>query len=112
MRTIDYRALIQNTFMRLSGNPTLALAVPVPATHAFRTTHQLLPGYDIFVDELATSDSIFIYDRRAVVFLEGPTSMRTVEQNMGQVRDTISDRWYGSGIKVSTWGYEETNIHT
>ena len=112
LRTIDYRALVQNTFMRLSGNPTLSLGQEIAKVHAFRTSHQLLPGYDIFVDELATSDSLFIYDKRAVVFLEGPTSMRTVEQNMGQVRDTISDRWYGSGIKVSTWGVEETNIHT
>jgi hypothetical protein len=112
MRTIDYRALIQNTFMRLSGNPTLALGAETPAVHAFKTSHQLLPGYDIFVDELAASDSILIYDKRSPIFLEGPTSMRTVEQNMGQVRDTISDRWYGSGIKVASWGWEETNIHT
>ena len=112
MRTIDYRALIQNTFMRLSGNPTLALGVEIPSVHAFKTNHALLPAYDIYVDELVASDSLIIYDKRAVVFLEGPTSMRTVEQNMGQVRDTISDRWYGSGIKVSTWGWEETNIHT
>ena len=112
MRTIDYRALIQNTFMRLSGSPTLSLGQETAPVHAFRTIHQLLPGYDIFVDELATSDSLFIYDKRSVIFLEGPTSTRTVEQNMGQVRDTVSDRWYASGIKVSTWGVEETNVHT
>jgi hypothetical protein len=112
MRTIDYRALMQNTFMRLSGSPVGAVGTPIPATHAFTTTHTLLPGYTIYVDELATSDSIFIYDKRSVVFLEGPTSVRTVESNLGQVRDTVSDRWYGSGIKVSTWGLQETNIHT
>ena len=35
------------------------------------------------------------------LFLEGPTSTRTVESNFGTIRDTISDRWYGSGIKIA-----------
>lgn len=112
MDTAAYRALIQNTFMRLSGNPTLALGQEIAPVHAFRTTHQLLPGYTIYVDEEATADNIAIYDKRTAIFLEGPTSTRTVEQNYGQVKDTVSDRWYGSGLKKSTWGVEETNIVT
>jgi len=112
VNTQSYRALVQNTFMRLSGSPTLSLGQEIAATHAFQTTHQLLPGYSIFVDELATDDNLFIYDKRAAEFLEGPSSMRNVELNYGQIRDTVTDRWYKGLIRQSTWGVEETNIHS
>jgi len=112
MNTKAYRALIQNTFMRLSGNPTLALGVAMPPAGTIRATHQLLPGYTIFVDELATADNLLIYDKRSPVFIEGATSMRNIELNYGQIKDTVSDRWYGSGLRVQTWGIEETNIVT
>jgi len=112
MNTATYRALIQNTWMRLSGNPTLALGQTINNVDSFSTTHQLLPGKTIYVDELFADDKIAYYDKRAVVFLEGPTSMRNIELNYGQVKDTVNDRWYGSGIKVSSWGVEENNIHS
>jgi hypothetical protein len=112
MNTAAYRALIQNTFMRLSGSPTLSLGQSIEGVHAFSTSHPLLPGYQIYVDELAPSDSILIYDKRSPVFLEGPTSMRNIELNYGQVKDTVSDRWYGSTLRVSTWGVQETNVVT
>jgi hypothetical protein len=112
MNTRSYRALIQNTYMRLSGNPTLALGQEVAPISAFKTTHQLLPGYSIYVDELAADDNLLIFDKRSPVFLEGPSSMRNVELNYGQIKDTVSDRWYGSVIRVAGWGVEETNIHS
>ena len=112
MNTATYRALIGNTYMRLSGNPTLSLGQPLEGVHAFSTSHQLLPGYNIYVDELATDDNILVYDKRSPIFLEGPTSMRNIELNYGQIKDTVSDRWYGAGIKVSSWGVEQTNIHS
>jgi hypothetical protein len=112
INTRGYRALTQNTYLRLSGSPVGAVGTPTPATSTFSTTHSLLPGYNIYVDELATDDNMYIYDKRAVVFLEGPSSVRNVELNYGTIRDTVSDRWYGSGIKVSGWGVEETNIHS
>jgi hypothetical protein len=112
MNTRSYRALIQNTYMRLSGNPTLALGQEVAPISAFKTTHQLLPGYSIYVDELAADDNIALYDKRSPVFLEGPSSMRNIELNYGQIKDTVSDRWYGSVIRVAGWGVEETNIHS
>jgi hypothetical protein len=112
MNTQTYRALIGNTYMRLSGNPTLSLGQPIEGVHAFSTSHQLLPGYRIFVDELAPDDNIIDFDRRSPIFLEGPTSMRNIELAYGQIKDTVSDRWYGSGIKVAAWGVEQTNIHS
>ena len=112
MNTKSYRALIQNTFMRLSGSPTLSLGQEIAPVGTFRTTHQLLPGYTIFIDELVADDNILIYDKRSPTFIEGPTSMRNIELNYGQIKDTVSDRWYGSGNKVSGWGVEETNIHS
>jgi len=112
MNTKSYRALIQNTFMRLSGSPTLSLGAEIAPVGTFRTTHQLLPGYTIFIDELVADDNILIYDKRSPTFIEGPTSMRNIELNYGQIKDTVSDRWYGSGLKVSGWGVEETNIHS
>ena len=98
--------------MRLSGSPTLSLGAEIAPVGTFRTTHQLLPGYTIFIDELVADDNILIYDKRSPTFIEGPTSMRNIELNYGQIKDTVSDRWYGSGLKVSGWGVEETNIHS
>jgi len=112
LNTRGYRALTQNTYMRLSGSPVGALGTPIPATATFSTTHTLLPGYTVYVDELATDDNMYVYDKRSIIFLEGPSSVRNVELNYGTIRDTINDRWYGSGIKVSGWGVEETNIHS
>jgi hypothetical protein len=46
------------------------------------------------------------------LFLDGPRSTRIVEDNMHNVVDTLSDYWYGSGLRVSTWGIEMTGSVT
>jgi hypothetical protein len=112
LNSASWTALIQNTFMRITGSIGGATVGPMPRTKAFKTAHQLLPNYNIFVDELATDDNLLIFDKRSPVFLEGPSSTRNVELNYGTIQDTVSDRWYGSGLRVSTWGVEETNIHS
>lgn len=100
MNSKTYRVLIQNTWMRVGGS-VIGTVPSVDKTSARVTTHPLLPGFTIYIDELLPDGSIYIYDKSAVIFLEGPTSTRTVESNYGTIRDTIADRWYGSGIKIA-----------
>lgn len=100
MNSITYGTLVQNTWMRTGGS-VLAQGPSFDKTSARVTTHPLLPGFTIYIDELLPNGSIFIYDKSAVIFLEGPTSTRTVESDFGTIRDTVSDRWIGSGIKVA-----------
>src|SRR6185503_19436985 len=94
-------ALIQNTYMRIGGSAVVTAIQPLTKTSARTMTHPLLPGYTIYIDELLPDGSIYVYDKSNVIFLEGPSSTRTVESNFGTIRDTISDRWYNSGLKVA-----------
>lgn len=100
MNSITYRVLIQNTWMRTGGS-VLAQGPTFEKTGSRVTSHPLLPGYTIYIDELLPNGSIFHYNKDAVIFLEGPSSTRTVESNFGTIRDTVSDRWFGSGIKIA-----------
>lgn len=101
MNSKTYMAMTQNTWMRTGGGSVVAQVAALDNTSARITTHPQLPGYTIYVDELLPDGSVIVYDKGAVIFLEGPTSTRTVESNFGTIRDTISDRWYGSGIKIA-----------
>ena len=101
MNSKTYMAMTQNTWMRTGGGSVVAQVSPLDNTSARVTTHQQLPGYTIYIDELLPDGSVIVYDKSAVIFLEGPTSTRTVESNFGTIRDTVSDRWYGSGIKIA-----------
>lgn len=101
MNSKTYMAMVQNTYMRTSGSSVVGQVPSLDNTSARVTTHPMLPGYTIYIDELLPDGSVFVYDKGAVIFLEGPTSTRTVESNFGTIRDTISDRWYGSGIKIA-----------
>ena len=100
MNSKTYMAMTQNTWMRTGGGSVVASVAPLDNTSARVTTHPQLPGYTIYIDELLPDGSVIVYDKGAVIFLEGPTSTRTVESNFGTIRDTISDRWYASGIKI------------
>lgn len=100
MNSRTWRVLIQNTWMRTGGS-VLAQVPAIEKTSARVTTHPLLPGYTIYIDELLPDGSIMIYDKSSIIFLEGPSSTRTVESNFGTIRDTISDKWFASGIKVA-----------
>jgi len=106
------RALIQNTYMRIGGSSVVTAIQPLTKTSARTMTHPLLPGYTIYIDELLPDGSIYVYDKSNVIFLEGPTSTRTVESNFGTIRDTISDRWYNSGLKVAGQIREITGAKT
>ena len=101
MNSKTWTAMVQNTYMRQGGSAVVAAVGPVQTTSARVTTHPLLPGFTIYIDELLPDGSVYIYDKTNVIFLEGPTSTRTVESNFGTIRDTVADRWYGSGIKIA-----------
>lgn len=112
MNSKTYRILIQNTWMRVQGTSIVSAVGPLEKTSARVTSHPLLPGYTIYIDELVPNGSIYVYDKSGVIFLEGPSSTRTVESSFGTIRDTISDRWYGSGLKVAAFGREITGANT
>lgn len=111
MNSKTYRILIQNTWMRIGGSSVVSAVGPITQTSSRVTTHPLLPGYTIYIDELVPNGSIFVYDKSGVIFLEGPSSTRTVESNFGTIRDTIADRWYGSGVKIAGFGREITGAN-
>jgi hypothetical protein len=111
MNSKTYRILIQNTWMRVGGSSVVSAVGPITQTSSRVTTHPLLPGYTIYIDELVPNGSIFVYDKSGVIFLEGPSSTRTVENNFGTIRDTIADRWYGSGVKIAGFGREITGAN-
>jgi hypothetical protein len=112
MNSKSYMAMVQNTYMRTSGSSVVGQIPSLDNTSARVTTHPMLPGYTIYIDELLPDNSAIVYDKGAVIFLEGPTSTRTVESNFGTIRDTISDRWYGSGIKIAGQAREITGMAT
>jgi hypothetical protein len=101
MNSKTWSAMVQNTYMRQGGSSVVSQIPPLEATSARVTGHPMLPGYTIYIDELLPDGSVYDYDKSAVIFLEGPSSTRTVESNFGTIRDTISDKWYGSGIKIA-----------
>lgn len=113
MNSQTYYTLANNTWMRVSGTSVIAPGVPIqPAGSTGPITHPALPGYRIFIEETIAKGTIFIMDQRAALFLDGPRSTRIVEDNMHNVVDTLSDYWYGSGLRVSTWGIEMTGSVT
>jgi hypothetical protein len=113
MNSQTYYTLANNTWMRVSGTSVIAPGVAIqPAGSMGPITHPALPGYQIFIEETIAKGTIFIMDKRAALFLDGPRSTRTVEDNMHNVVDTLSDYWYGSGLRVSTWGIEMTGSVT
>lgn len=112
MNTQDFNSLGQNTYMRDGMSVLGRVTTPAGRTESRVTTHPLWPGVQIYIDEVATTDQISLYDKRGVIFLEGPTATRTVMTNDDQVRDTVNDRWYNSGVKVAGWGRDATNITT
>jgi len=101
MNSKTFMAMSQNTYMRQGGSSVVTQVQPLENTSARITTHPMLPGYTIYIDELLPDGSVIVYDKGAVIFLEGPSSTRTVESNFGTIRDTVSDKWYGSGIKIA-----------
>jgi hypothetical protein len=113
MNSQTYYGLVNNTYLRVSGSSLISQGPAFqPVGSMGPITHPGLPGYRIFIEETIAKGTIFIMDSRAALFLDGPRSTRTVEDNMHNVVDTLSDYWYGSGLRVSTWGIEMTGSVT
>jgi hypothetical protein len=113
MNSQTYYTLANNTWLRVSGSGLISQATPIqPVGTMGPITHPALPGYRIFIEETIAKGTIFILDQRAAMFLDGPRSTRVVEDQMHNVVDTLSDYWYGSGLRVSTWGIEMTGSVT
>ncbi|TVM02728.1 MAG: hypothetical protein CV087_08835 [Candidatus Brocadia sp. WS118] len=112
MNTETFQTLIQNTFMRVSSGSVLGAIPPIENTMSRITSHPMLPGYKIGIDELLTTGSIYIYDVRGIEFITGPTRTATVNDDYGNFTSQIHDRWYGSGVRVSGFGVEQTGTVT
>lgn len=109
MNSKTFRVLYENSWMKTAGQAT-----PLGANQAYTPVSarvislSKMPGFTIYIDETLPTGSIIIADKRGALWLDGPRSTRTVESNMGNIVDTLVDRWYGSGIRFSGFGVEET----
>ena len=109
MNSKTYRVLYENSWMKTTGQSTpLGSNAPYTPTSARVVTLTKMPGFTIYIDETMPTGSIIIADKRGHIWLDGPRSQRTIESNYGQVVENIHDRWYGSGLKFSGFGVEET----
>lgn len=107
LNSATYQALTQNTFIRPAS--TILGAVPPFANVASRTaTNPQFPGYTFYIDELLTTGHIFVYDKRAVEFIRGPTRTSTLNDDYNYFISQIHDRWYTSLLRVSGWGSQQT----
>lgn len=111
MNSQTYLTLVQNTYMRAGS----AIG-PIPpfqnAGSRSGLTHPMFPGYTIYVDELIAKGNIFVYDKRAAEFITGPSRTATVNDDVGYFVAQISDRWYQSHLRVSTFGRQQTGTVT
>lgn len=114
MNSQTYYTLSANSWMRTGSGTSIVSQGPAitPVGTQGPLTHPALPGYTIYIEETIAKGDIFIIDPRSVIFLDGPRSTRIVEDNMHNVVDTISDYWYGSGRRVTTWGVQMTGSVT
>ena len=114
MNSQTYYTLAKNSWMRVSAGTSVVSAGPgtPPVGSRGPLTHPALPGYQIFIEETVAKGDIFVFDRRGALWLDGPRSTRIVEDNAHNIVDTYSDYWYGSGLRVSTFGIQETGSVT
>ena len=114
MNSQTFNTISKNSWMRVGSGTSIVSSGPgvTPVGTQGPITHPALPGYQIFIEETVAKGDIYILDRRAAEFLDGPRSTRMVEDNMHNVVDTISDYWYGSLLRVSTWIVQETGTVT
>lgn len=113
MNSQTFYVLTSNSWLRENGTSVVSSGPAVtPVGTQGPLTHSKLPGYQIFIEETIAKGDIFITDRRGQMFLDGPRSTRIVEDNLHNVVDTLSDYWYGSGLRVSTWGIQQTGSVT
>lgn len=114
MNSQTYYILAANSWMRVGSGTSVVSQGPAitPAGTQGPLTLPGLPGYTIYIEETIAKGDIFIIDPRAAIFLDGPRSTRMVEDQMHNVVDTISDYWYGSLRRVTTWGLQMTGSVT
>lgn len=111
LNSATYQALTQNTFIRPSSS--ILGAVPPFANVASRVaTNPQFPGYTFYIDELLTTGHIFVYDKRAVEFIEGPTRTATLNDDYNYFVSQIHDRWYTSLLRLSGFGSQQTGTTT
>lgn len=111
MNSKTWQVLVQNTFMR-TGPSILGAIGPFENAGARTATHPMFPGYTMYIDELLTNGHIFVYDKRAVEFIRGPTRTATLNDDYNYFTSQIHDRWYNSHIRISGWGSQQTNTVT
>lgn len=111
MNSTTYQVLSQNTFMRPSMS-ILGAVPPFENTAARVQTNAMLPGYTIYIDELLTNGHIFVYDKRGVEFIRGPTRTSTLNDDYNYFISQIHDRWYCSLLRISGFGSQQTSTVT
>ena len=103
-----------NSYLREATFTNLT-ALPVSTADQFGKSIRMpqFPDLQIFTSRNITPvDSVFVYDRRAVKDIRGPTRIGNYEDILGSYRGTLYERWYGSAISQATWGKEITDAIT
>jgi hypothetical protein len=111
MNSTTFQVLTQNTFIR-PGTSILGAVPPFENTASRKATHPMFPGYTIYIDELLTTGDIFVYDKRGVEFLEGPSRTATLNDDYNYFVSQIHDRWYNSFLRLSGFGSQQTGTVT
>jgi len=112
MNSKTYDAMAQNTFMRQAGIFNTGSPVSADGYTPRAVTHPLLIGFQIYIDELVTTGDVFIYDRRTVLGLYGPTRTVSYYDERPNLRGQLVDRWFNSAIRTSTLGAQLTGAET
>lgn len=112
MNTKTWNALVQNTYMRIGASSAFGSIPPFQNAGSRVATHPMFPGYTIYIDELLSNGHIFVYDKRTVEFIRGPTRTATLTDDYNYFISQIHDRWYNSHIRISGWGSQQTGTVT
>lgn len=111
MNSTTFQVLTQNTFIR-PGISIFGQVPPFQNTASRVATNPMFPGFTIYIDELLTTGDIFVYDKRGVEFLEGPTRTATLNDDYNYFVSQIHDRWYNSHLRLSGFGSQQTGTVT
>jgi hypothetical protein len=114
MHTSTFNAMVGNTFMRSAGLVNLQTTEPATSADLFGATrrHEKLPDLTIYTSRNVTVGSMYIFDKRAIDLVKGPSRVGNYEDILGSYRGTLFEQWYGSVVVDSTWGEEITGINS
>lgn len=107
-----WNVLVQNTYYRVGASSAFGSIPPFQNAGSRIVTHPMMPGYTIYIDELLSNGHIFVYDKRTLEFVRGPTRTATLNDDYNYFISQIHDRWYNSHLRIPGWGSQQTGTVT